>query len=68
MGEESPQRTGRGSGTASNEDGPGVELAAKAGISRGYLARLETARQDPTLTTLERLAKALGVEVSRLLD
>jgi len=44
------------------------ELAAKAGISRGYLARLETARQDPTLTTLEKLAKALRVKVARLLE
>ena len=44
------------------------QLAAKAGISRGYLARLETARQDPTLTTLERLARALRVKVSRLVD
>ena len=45
-----------------------AELAAKAGISRGYLARLETARQDPTLTTLERLARALGVKVTRLAE
>jgi len=44
------------------------ELAKRAGISRGYLARLETARQDPTLTTLETLAKALGVKVGRLLE
>jgi predicted transcriptional regulator len=34
------------------------ELAAKAGISRPYLARLETTKQDPTLSTLEKLAKA----------
>jgi transcriptional regulator with XRE-family HTH domain len=45
-----------------------AHLAAKAGISRGYLARLETGRQDPTLTTLEKLAKALGVRTSRLLE
>jgi len=44
-----------------------AQLADLAGISRGYLARLETARQDPTLTTLEALAKALRVKVSRLL-
>jgi len=29
---------------------------------------LETARQDPTLTTLEKLAKALRVKVGRLLE
>jgi len=44
------------------------ELAKRAGISRGYLARLETARQDPTLSTLEKLAKALRVKVGRLLE
>lgn len=44
-----------------------AELAAKAKISRGYLIRLENARQDPTLGTLERLAKALGVPVTELL-
>jgi XRE family transcriptional regulator, regulator of sulfur utilization len=42
-------------------------LAEKAGISRGYLARLETARQDPKLSTLEKLARALGVSVAALL-
>ena len=44
------------------------ELARAAGLSRGYLARLETARQDPTLSTLEKLAKALRVNVARLLE
>jgi transcriptional regulator with XRE-family HTH domain len=42
-------------------------LAEAAGISRTYLARLETSRQDPTLSTLEKLAKALGVRVRTLL-
>ena len=43
-------------------------LAAKAGISRVHLARLETARQDPTLGTIEKLAKALRVKVRELID
>jgi transcriptional regulator with XRE-family HTH domain len=43
------------------------ELAARSGISRGYLARLETGRHDPTITTLEKLAKALNVPVGKLL-
>jgi transcriptional regulator with XRE-family HTH domain len=43
-------------------------LAEKAGLSREYLARLETGRQDPTLSTLEKLAKALGVKVGKLLE
>ena len=44
------------------------QLADEAGISRTYLARLETARQDPTLSTLEKLAKALKVKVAKLLE
>ncbi len=44
-----------------------AELAKKARISRGYLIRLEAGRQDPTLGTLEKLAKALGVPVTELL-
>jgi transcriptional regulator with XRE-family HTH domain len=43
-------------------------LAEASGLSREYLARLETARQDPTLSTLEKLARALGVRVTKLLD
>jgi transcriptional regulator with XRE-family HTH domain len=42
-------------------------LAARAGLSREYLARLETARQDPTLSTLEKLARALKVPVADLI-
>ena len=44
------------------------QLSEKSGVSRSYLARLETGRQDPTLSTLEKLAKALGVKVGRLLE
>ena len=43
------------------------ELAKRSGVGRSYLARLETARQDPTLSTLEKLARALRVKVARLL-
>jgi transcriptional regulator with XRE-family HTH domain len=43
------------------------QLAEKAGISRGFLARLETARHDPKLSTLEKSAKALDVDVAKLL-
>jgi transcriptional regulator with XRE-family HTH domain len=42
-------------------------LAEAAGISRTYLARLETSRQDPTLSTLEKIAKALKVKTGKLL-
>jgi XRE family transcriptional regulator, regulator of sulfur utilization len=43
-------------------------LADKAGISRTYLARLEGARHDPTLAVLEKIAKALGVKIGKLVD
>jgi transcriptional regulator with XRE-family HTH domain len=43
------------------------QLAERAGISHGYVARLETARQDPSLTVLEKLAKALRVKIAELL-
>lgn len=43
-------------------------LAARAGIGRSYLARLELGQQDPTLATLEKLAKALRVRVARLVE
>jgi transcriptional regulator with XRE-family HTH domain len=41
-------------------------LAKRAGISHGYLARLETGRQDPTITTLAKIAKGLKVSLIEL--
>ena len=43
------------------------QLAEAAGISRTYLARIETAKHDPTLTIIEKLAKALKVKPAELL-
>jgi transcriptional regulator with XRE-family HTH domain len=43
-----------------------ADLATQAGISRGYLIRLEQGTQDPTLGVLRRLAKALNVPLTRL--
>ena len=42
------------------------QLAAKAGISREYLARLETGRQDPRVSVLLKIARALKVKLSDL--
>lgn len=42
------------------------QLAKKAGLSRAYLARLETGRHDPSATTLAKLATALRVPISSL--
>ncbi len=41
-------------------------LAAKAKMSHAYLSNIETGKADPSLSTLKRLAKALGVSVSEL--
>ena len=43
-------------------------LATKAGISREYVRKLEAGRSDPTVGMLQRLAKALRVPVTALLE
>jgi transcriptional regulator with XRE-family HTH domain len=43
-------------------------LAERAGLSREYVNRLEAGQQDPSLTTISALAKALGVPVTALLE
>ena len=43
-------------------------LAKRAQISRVYVAKLEAGGSDPTVGVLQRLAKALGVPVSRFLE
>jgi transcriptional regulator with XRE-family HTH domain len=45
-----------------------TKLAKEAHVSPGYIARLETLRHDPKLSTLVKLAKALGVPVTELLE
>jgi transcriptional regulator with XRE-family HTH domain len=45
-----------------------AELAAKAGINPVTISNIETGRHSPTLKTLEALANALGVSMSRLLS
>jgi len=45
-----------------------ADLAAKVGVSREYIARLELGQHDPPLSTLEALAKALKVKVGRLVE
>jgi transcriptional regulator with XRE-family HTH domain len=43
-------------------------LARKANITREYVNKLEAGRYDPTVGVLKRLAKALGVPVTELLE
>jgi XRE family aerobic/anaerobic benzoate catabolism transcriptional regulator len=45
-----------------------VALAQRARLSREYVLRLEAGQQDPSLSTLRALAKALGLPVTKLLE
>jgi DNA-binding XRE family transcriptional regulator len=45
-----------------------TKLATRARVSPGYVARLETLRHDPKLSTLVKLAKALDVPEADLLE
>jgi transcriptional regulator with XRE-family HTH domain len=44
------------------------DLAEASGVSREYIARIELGQHDPTLSTLEKLARALKVRVARLIE
>jgi len=45
------------------------DLAKRARVSRGYLAALEAGhKKNPSLEILKRLARALGVPVTELLE
>jgi transcriptional regulator with XRE-family HTH domain len=43
-------------------------LAQSAKITREHLSRLEAGHHAPTLTVVNRLARALGVPVTELLE
>lgn len=42
-------------------------LAKKLGVDRAYISNIENGRMNPTLSTLEKISKALGVSSSELL-
>jgi transcriptional regulator with XRE-family HTH domain len=42
-------------------------LAQQAGVSREYVRKLEDGESDPTVGMLQKLADALGVELTELL-
>jgi transcriptional regulator with XRE-family HTH domain len=44
-----------------------VEASRFAGITRQYVRQLEAGLSDPTVGTLQKLAKALGVPVTEML-
>jgi transcriptional regulator with XRE-family HTH domain len=45
-----------------------AELAEKAGLSQPAIGAIEAGKKSPTLRTLEKLAAALGVKVTDLLE
>ena len=45
-----------------------AQLADLAGITRVSVARYETTDRNPNVNTAKRLARALGVSVSELLE
>lgn len=44
------------------------ELAYRAGFHRTYIGMIERAEKNITLLNIERIAKALNVTISKLLD
>lgn len=44
------------------------EFADQAGIHRTYISDLERSARNPTITIVDKLAKALNVKTGQLLD
>ena len=44
-----------------------VALATALGVDRAYISNIENGRMNPTLSTLEKISKALGISSSELL-
>ncbi len=44
------------------------ELAKKADISNTYLSDIEVGRSNPSIKTLRKISKALGIDSSKFLD
>ena len=43
------------------------DICRKLGLDRAYVSNVESGKRNPTLSTIEKIAKALGVEVNELL-
>ncbi len=43
-----------------------VDLATALSVDRAYISNIENGRMNPTLSTLEKIAGALGVSTSEL--
>lgn len=43
------------------------DICRKLGVDRSYISNVESGNKNPTLSTITKLAKALGVTVDELL-
>lgn len=43
------------------------DIARNLGVDRGYISNIENGKRNPTLATIDKLAKALGVSADELL-
>ena len=43
------------------------DIIKVTGMDRGYISSVENGRQNPTLATIEKFAKALGVSMEELM-
>jgi len=43
------------------------DICRELGVDRAYISTIESGKQNPTLSTIERIAKALDVSVDELL-
>ncbi|MBI4239985.1 helix-turn-helix transcriptional regulator [Candidatus Uhrbacteria bacterium] len=44
------------------------DVARALGVDRGYISNIENGQRNPTLDTIEKIAKALGVSVGEMLQ
>lgn len=43
------------------------DIARELGVSRGFISTIENGKANPTLATIAKLAKAIGVPINELL-
>lgn len=44
-----------------------IELCRKLEVDRAYMSNIENGKKNPTLATIEKIAKALGVSLDELI-
>lgn len=44
------------------------DICRALGVDRAYISNIESGKQNPTLSTNEKIAKALGVKIDELLQ